>query len=382
MKKLFAISLIALLSACGGKESESTEQKNILENLTYSVDTVVVDAGEDFFNLSYGIAPRLSHDKKTLLFFEGDPLKLVQVDLNNLKLNSKTEFQHEGPDGVGPYIVDYQVGHEGNLAIKSYVGIGNFSTEGKLVETLKIFPASLPPGLEDDYLKLYGPTIYSSKANRIYTQPSTEVLGEPALFSIDPDSKTYQSFPIPKVKLVTDFSGTYRTKSSQGTMIRFLGPETFMGIENGHLFISGGAMSGFYSLDTNTDSLRFIDIEHQIAPNQWDFEVMKESSDESKFEEDERKVNEALNYLDIKWDETREMYLRFGKKTFLGKTRADPRKYELYLFAYDKDFNVLGETKIEGLEKVPSSYFWKDGKLYSYVNVEDELGFAVFTFDF
>ena len=109
---------------------------------------------------------------------------------------------------------------------------------------------------------------------------------------------------------------------------------------------------------------------------------MKESSDESKFEEDERKVNEALNYLDIKWDETREMYLRFGKKTFLGKTRADPRKYELYLFAYDKDFNVLGETKIEGLEKVPSSYFWKDGKLYSYVNVEDELGFAVFTFDF
>ena len=31
---------------------------------------------------------------------------------------------------------------------------------------------------------------------------------------------------------------------------------------------------------------------------------------------------------------------------------------------------------------MPTHYFFKDGKLYSYVNAEDELGFAVFTFDF
>ena len=44
--------------------------------------------------------------------------------------------------------------------------------------------------------------------------------------------------------------------------------------------------------------------------------------------------------------------------------------------------DLLGETKINELKSVPSYPFFKDGKLYSYVNVEDELGFAVFTFDF
>jgi|TARA_R110002096_G_scaffold233311_1_gene423381 hypothetical protein len=42
----------------------------------------------------------------------------------------------------------------------------------------------------------------------------------------------------------------------------------------------------------------------------------------------------------------------------------------------------LGETKIEGLKQAPGSYFWKDGKLWSYANVEDELGFAVIDFKF
>ncbi|HSI74915.1 MAG TPA: hypothetical protein VK957_03435 [Lunatimonas sp.] len=49
---------------------------------------------------------------------------------------------------------------------------------------------------------------------------------------------------------------------------------------------------------------------------------------------------------------------------------------------YDQDFKVFGETKIEGLNQIPESYFWKGGKLWSYVNIEDELGFAVIDFKF
>jgi hypothetical protein len=42
----------------------------------------------------------------------------------------------------------------------------------------------------------------------------------------------------------------------------------------------------------------------------------------------------------------------------------------------------LGEIYLPELKKVPDYPFFKDGKLWSYVNVDDELGFAVFTFDF
>ncbi|WP_169714394.1 hypothetical protein [Algoriphagus antarcticus] len=40
MKKLLTISILALLSACAGKESDTSESGNILLNLSFSVDTV------------------------------------------------------------------------------------------------------------------------------------------------------------------------------------------------------------------------------------------------------------------------------------------------------------------------------------------------------
>lgn len=49
MKKLLAISLITLISACGGEQTKNEEERNVLENLEISVDSLVVDpAGEIF----------------------------------------------------------------------------------------------------------------------------------------------------------------------------------------------------------------------------------------------------------------------------------------------------------------------------------------------
>ena len=115
MKKLFTISLLALLASCGAKNSESTEPVNILENLTYSVDTLLVDPGDDLFNMGSGFRSQdLSEDNKRLFYFENRPLKLVEVDLENLKLLSKTEFDQEGPNGIGSFVINL----EKDLAIR------------------------------------------------------------------------------------------------------------------------------------------------------------------------------------------------------------------------------------------------------------------------
>jgi hypothetical protein len=383
MKKLLTIPLLALLAACGGKESESTEHKNILENLTYSVDTVVVNAGDDFLVIPYGPGfMGFTQNKERLWFFENDPLKLVQVDLNELKLISKTEFEKEGPNGIGPYISDFQIGPNGELAIQSYVSYAKFNTAGEITENLKVVPEGIDSELANDYQKLYQRAFYDFEQNQVYTQPYREGTADKQLFIIDPQSKKVTAVPIPEMKSVSDFSRTHVEESDGNGMIYFFAAFDYIEKENGQLLISAGPMSGFYRMDPKTDSVEFVDISHLTVPNKWNITLMEAYNDASAFEEDQRKVYEQLNYMAIKWDETREMYLRFGVKTYLAENRADPSTYEIYLFAYDKDFNVLGETKVEGLDVVPSNYFWKDGKLYSYVNIEDELGFAVFTFDF
>lgn len=383
MKKLLTISFLALLVACGGKKSETAESGNILENLTYTVDTVVVDAGEDFLNLGFGLGTfDLTADQSQLLFFENKPLNLVKVDLDQLKVLSKAEFESEGPNSVGQYLRDLKVGPSQEIFIKGFNAQGIFTNQGKLTEELRVFPEGIDPEYANDFMKLYGRAIYDFEMNRLFAQPSTEITKRDELLVIDPAANSFMAHPIPKMKSVGDLSILFTQKSDQGTSVSYFGPSAYMEVENGQLLISGGTMSGLYRLKGKNDSIEFIDIHHSIAPDEWNISVTNESTDEGTFMEDRRKIAEQLNYMDFRWDDKRELFLRLGKRTFLGENRGDPSTYELYLFAYDKDFNVLGETKIEGLERIPSSYFWKDGKLWSYANVEDELGFAVFTFDF
>ncbi|WP_339676718.1 DUF4221 family protein [Cyclobacterium marinum] len=383
MKNVFYLLLIPLLFSCGKESSEKAESGNILEKLTFTVDTVMVDAGDDIFILSSGLGTKaLNQDKSKLLFFEREPFSLVQVDLNNLKLIGKTPFQKEGPNSVGTYLTDFQLGPNSELFIQGNTSQAKFTTEGKLTKSLKIVPEGIHSELANNFQKLYARVVFDFEKNRIYAQPTIESLGKKKLYIIDPLSKGVRIEPIPEMKSVEEFSGTLITKSGEGTMYRYFGVGSFTTIENGQLLISSGAMSGIYRLNPKLDSLYFIPIQHQNFPNRMEVTVNNSPTDEAQFSEDRRKVYEQLNYMEPRWDEAREMYMRLGKKTFLGQEKGDPSTFEVFLFAYDQNFNVLGETKIEGLKQVPGSYFWKDGKLWSYINVEDELGFAVIDFKF
>ncbi|WP_162339533.1 DUF4221 family protein [Cyclobacterium salsum] len=382
MKNLFYLLLIPLIFSCNSEPSEKAESVNILENLTFTVDTVLVDSGDDIFILSSGLgAKALDQDENELLFFENEPLNLVEVDLNDLKLVRKTPFQKEGPNGVGgPYRVRFQLGPEGDLFISGNNTQGIFNTSGEMVESLQVVPEGIDPELANNLHLLYNNPVFDFENSRIYSQPSSEETGKHLLFIIDPITKEFRMESIPEMKAVKEFTGTLVVDG----MINFFWVDSHMYIENRQLLLTVGSMSAIYRLDLMTDSLKFVDIQHQNFPNRMAFSVNNSPVDEAAFNEDRKKVFEHLNYMEPRWDETREMFLRLGRKTFTGEKPGDPSTYtyEVFLFAYDQDFNVLGETKIEGLSQVPANYFWKDGQLWSYVNIEDELGFAVIDFTF
>jgi hypothetical protein len=62
-------------------------------------------------------------------------------------------------------------------------------------------------------------------------------------------------------------------------------------------------------------------------------------------------------------------------------------KSNIYLTALDKDLNLLGEILVPQLTKKPAKpfsekfprHFAKDGKIWIYENINDEMGFVVLT---
>ncbi|WP_297336731.1 DUF4221 family protein [Algoriphagus sp.] len=383
MKKLTSLIFLALIFSCGGNSSEDAKSENILQNLSYSVDTVLVDAGEDFLNLSRGISIQsLSDDLTRLYFFERDPYKLVEIDLDQLKVINKTVFETEGPDGVGNYLSNLAVGPEGELFLKSNSVVGIFDQKAKKLQNLKVLPSGIDSTLAKNSSALYSNVVYDFGTQKIFSHPYFRDAGDNLLLIIDPKTTSATSLPVPKMKIVDDYTGTFTFESENGTAIAFYFVGSFITLLPEELILSTSAMSGFYKLNTQTQKLEFIEVQHQTVPNQIQVEIPQNPSGVEEVRKIQNEIFASVNFLEFKRDDTRQLYFRLGERTFRGETREDPIKYEYHLFAYDKDFNVLGETKLEGVDFALMNTFFKDGKLWSYVNVEDELGFAVFDFKF
>ncbi|EAZ81735.1 DUF4221 domain-containing protein [Algoriphagus machipongonensis] len=384
MKKLFSITLLILFASCGAKESENEEPANLLENLTYSVDTVVMDPGEDIFNLSMGIRSLdLSPDNKFLYYFENMPPKLLKVDLDKRSLVSKTEFESEGPNGVGVFVGTIQVGPEEKLVLLgNNASYGVFDMNGTKIKDLKTKPEGLDPNLAENFFNLYGNSIYDWENDKIFSWPverEMESAGQKeGLVSIDLKSKSAKIIEVPEMEIVKKYSILFEENgASQGSP-----QEVYLTQHEGKILISCSAMGDFYVYDPKTDETKFIQIDHQLVPNRLTGEINNRPASQESFNEEMAKVNSQIYFQNLKWDPSREMYLRFARKVFMPKTPEEEFTFEYFLLAYDPEFNLLGETKLDLEERIDYHVFFKDDKLYSYVNVNDDLGFAVISFDF
>jgi len=380
MRKLTVLLFLPLIFSCGGSFFEKAESGNMLENLTYTVDTVLVDSGEEVIALPWGMGPfTLTEDKSTLLMFEVPQHKLLEVDLDQLSLIRKTDFEKEGPNGIGDYVMQIQLGPQRALFLNGGSATGKFSVDGGLLEDLRVAPEGIDPELVTNLRNLYWSSLFDFDKNRVFSVPSTDKSEQFELLIIDPFTKSLRMESMPKMNSVLEYRPTFMSES----MIDFLAVSWYMKIENSQLLISNGSMSGFYRLDMETSDFEFVEVAHPDFPTQMDFKVNNLPTELSEFLESKQKINEHLNYMDLMWDETRELYFRLGKKTFIDPEQKDQApRYEIFLFAYDPDFKAVGQTQVIGLNQLPQGGFFKDGKLWSYVNVNDELGFAVMDFNF
>ena len=60
-----------------------------------------------------------------------------------------------------------------------------------------------------------------------------------------------------------------------------------------------------------------------------------------------------------------------------SESNQEEAKAKVYLTVFDKDLNQIGETSIPQLIKKPAKHFAKDGKIWIYENINDEMRFVV-----
>ena len=378
MKKLLPILFLIAFASCSEKgNSEKSNSENILENLTYTVDTVVVDPGEEIINLNYGLSgSTLSQDHRKLYKFDETTYQVQEIDLEKLELTASYSFEKEGPNGVGPYRSTLISVSDGFI-FASDKKIGMFSKSGALSSD---FDYSVGQLLGDDrpafdmlgQFDFLGENQMGFFLETAFDQPVFN------LVAINFERENSKVIDLPEMdrthdyRIVSDEYG-YKMISTQIVSLQAI---------NSKVYITTAVSSGLYRYDPEQDSLKYFTFPLRLTPPEKTKKIKNEVSSAEERKEQTRIINSEVRFDELIWDDQSNQFFRFSSILIPSNSEEPSTKSDIFLSTFDSELNLIGEKQLEELTAIPSYPFFKDGKLYSYVNLEDELGFAVFTFDF
>ncbi len=372
--------MLIALASCGEKSSfEKTNSDNILKNLTYSVDTIVVDPGEEIIDLSGGLRlSSLSDDKKKLYIFTQKEHQIAVIDMEDLALEEFLTFETEGPNGIGQYVQTMQLLADEKFLISSFQTCGIFNRNGIKIQDVKLKPEDYSGIDIEDESPMNHKLIQSSDTKLLFSLPGNFMKGARDLAILNPEEQSGEIIDIPAMDKAADFRIILQSKDMMSIYIEEVNLQEI----GEKLYISNTATSDIYRYDYQRDSLTLFQFPHQLVPPAKTGTIKSTVSSQEEWRNEMEKLSTQIGFEKLLWDDSSNHFFRIGRKNLPKEKEEDPTKSEIYLFAYSPELNLIGEKLLDEVSQVPNSTFFKDGKLYSYVNVEDELGFAVFTFDF
>lgn len=347
------------------------------------MDTVVVDSGDEIINLKYNLwTSTMSEDNKFLYLWNNGETTLDKINLEELRLEKKIQFESEGPNGVGRYVGWLSFLNENEILLSGFGPLMLFDVGGKKTGEYPIteetnFKEGDNFGRNPISLK-NGEVIYGYLGNWINNTMN--------FVKADLKEKKHTNIELPGISELPDYRVILET-SDMGSMAL---PEKFLKKVGDRIIISSSAYSTLYVLDLKNDSVHRVNYSPKLTPKQKKGGYPDKVESVDRFKEVMAEIDSEINFQAPVWDEKNRKFYRFSFEALPTETSegpvfisADQRPIsKVYLSIFDEKFNLLGETILDGLKKVPNSVFVRDGQIWSYVNVDDELGFVRMTINY
>ncbi len=248
MRYLFLFAIIPFLFSCG----KTDDMGEFSGEIKLSIDTVMVDAGEEFLSLNYDLNfSALSPDKSYLINLNPETHVAEKIDLNNLILSQKIQFEKEGPNGVGQRTVYFSILKDDRLLFRNYMFYKVFDQNAQLKEDLELEKIA-PEYLGDS--ERYALQVYQSNDD-----PSRVIVfglkwENYTYFILDMDlgNRTYTAKDLP----VFEKGKEFRTNILyNGSPAGGYGPSIYSTLENGKIYFNMNAFNEIQIFDLESDSL-------------------------------------------------------------------------------------------------------------------------------
>ncbi|TNF45000.1 MAG: DUF4221 domain-containing protein [Cytophagales bacterium] len=373
MRKLAVLLLLPLIFSCGSRSSEESKSGNILEDLTVRIDTVMIDSKEEFLFLQWGLnGSTISRDQGLLFNFNLQDFELEQIDLESRGLLKKIKMEREGPLGTGDAQL-IQTDNQGNIYFIGLWELRIFNPGLDSMRMIKLTPETLS-GLDPEDA-VGSEALITADGKSFISTYFSKGQAQAGMLVISMDDLTVRKYPFDLGKKLEPF--TFRL--IEGGALRMSTMERIFLTEVGEqVLISSAHFNEVYILDLAKDTL-MLKIHHsQLTSDQ---KKIPEKSTAETFRELEDLMAESgdqVRFGSYVFDPEERRIWRFSQEP--ESSGEGKKTFKNVVTLFDKDLNQLGETTLSISPEMP--LFFKDGKLWSYINVEDELGFAVMDFKF
>ena len=368
---LLTYTVILLLIAC----SPSKESKMDYSKITFSMDTVILDSKDEILFLkSWLSSTDLSEDKKYLYNFNNDNHTLEIIDLDNHVFHRRISYEKEGPDGVGNYVQSVFVIDSDRLLINSFMQSGVFDIEGKKIQDINL------KNLTGDALNrgemLNHQMMHPKFPNQLVGIYNDFSFQSVQIGKINPIQNVVKKIPLDNFGYLKDFFTQWIGDS--GYPEAFMGPVLYRTVFHDKVVISHSIANEVYIYDLEKDSVYYQDLKLNSISDRKTGKYPKEVGSKAAFFSTLKDYGSEISFQKPIWDSENEVFYRFANTNIYKEIDGEWKTEEadVYLIILDKDFNVLAETKVESFRKTPRYHFAKDGKIWIFENMDDEMAFV------
>lgn len=374
MRSLTYLFLIVLISCKGGNGKNSG---NEFSQMTFSLDTVIIDPGDEVIFLKYGLLNSdISEDRTYLFNFNENEHAIEKINLDELRLEAKLPFEKEGPNGTGPSGGKMKVHSESQLTLHSMSSLALFALNGEKLKTIYLENFSLDAAQMHTGEYLRGDIVLDTVANRLYGITNKFDDNSYSLGILNLEKFEVTKLELKSFEKMSNFDIVY---NSGGIIINYkegINLDKF----GTKVILSNSVTNALMWFDTERDSLFLNSYNSQLTANQKERSYKREHGTIEELEAEQRRLKQEINFLPPFWDENFQHFYRFSYEELPAIEGSDKEiKSNVYLTILDKDLNQIGETEVPQLTRAPGKHFAKDGKIWIYRNMADEMGFVRLT---
>lgn len=366
MKKHYLIFLAIIACACG--KSSDFEVKNNGFQLMIEQDTVMIDSKGEILMAAVNMHIfDLSPDRTLLYSFDRKTNSLEVIDLSGEKLIDQIAFAKDGPDAVSSFPQRLISLGNDEIMIMGFEKSGIYTTQGEFVKEIALSPTMYQ---QPEEIKDFG-----FRNDIIFLNDSTVLTGilsfqdiYPYLVRLHLNQKELSLIKFDPIKELEKFK-----IEVENPKIIYTG--SFNQVKSGDkILISSNFFNDVYILNPDNGEFTHQTFNSELTANAKATGHKSMVSTPEEFREEMKLLNQQIEFGRWLWDESTQLFYRLSFYRLPNEENEDLAN--VYLTVFDKELSMLAEKRIPDYQKVPSTYFVKDGAIWIHENMDDELGFV------